>query len=191
MRKLLPGEFDWTNAAIERLKALWGEGLSASECGKRMGVSRNAVIGKIHRLGLSHKYRRPRERRPRMRSKPRPARLLETEQPVSKPPEMPQMRLNKRPLPFPPPASPPLPPPAPQYGSFDLLDLKPGQCRWPEGERPDYRFCGRPQTDQSSYCEAHHALAHNRGSQRDYDRAAEQALAGKLFTSRAGVDEAA
>src|SRR6187399_2181286 len=60
------GCMDWTDAAVARLKELWGEGFSASECGKRMGVSRNSIIGKIHRLGLSHKYRRPREGRRRM-----------------------------------------------------------------------------------------------------------------------------
>ena len=168
--------FDWSDAAIERLKALWAEGFSASECGKRMGVSRNSVIGKIHRLGLSGLHRRPRAPGPRRRRSdygtrrgPRtaPARLLETgEQQLSRP-------------------EPPSPP-GRQYWRT-LLDLKVGECRWPEGDS-DYTFCGAPQA-AGSYCGKHHALAHNRGSQRDFDRQAEQALAGKLFASRAGVME--
>jgi len=165
--------FDWTDAAIARLKALWAEGLSASEVGKRLGVSRNSVIGKIHRLGLSGKYRRPRERVRRMRAKAKPAQLLEIEQPVSSRPEMPQIRQDIRP------------------GSFDLLELRAGMCRWPEGDRAPYSFCGAPVAFDSSYCRKHYALAHSRGSQKDFDQAAEQALAGKLFASRAGVDEAA
>jgi hypothetical protein len=79
-------------------------------------------------------------------------------------------------------------PPGRQYWRT-LLDLKVGECRWPEGDR-HYTFCGAPQA-AGSYCAHHHALAHSRGSQKDYDQAAEQALAGKLFASRAGVDDAA
>jgi GcrA cell cycle regulator len=44
----------WTDERIEQLKILWGQGISASEIADTMGdVSRNAVIGKAHRLGLS------------------------------------------------------------------------------------------------------------------------------------------
>jgi hypothetical protein len=85
---------------------------------------------------------------------------------------------------------PPPPPPDPPSGSFSLLDLRHGQCRWPGPEdRAPWTFCGAPQAFDSSYCAEHHAMAHARGSQRDYDRQAEQALAGKLFTSRAGIEQ--
>ena len=43
---------DWTTEAIERLKALWAEGHSTAEIGRRMGISKNAVVGKAHRLNL-------------------------------------------------------------------------------------------------------------------------------------------
>ena len=44
----------WTNPRVESLKSLWLEGLSASQVAKQLGgVTRNAVIGKIHRLGIS------------------------------------------------------------------------------------------------------------------------------------------
>ena len=43
----------WTDERVEALRRLWGEGLSASQIAKQLGdVSRNAVIGKVHRLGL-------------------------------------------------------------------------------------------------------------------------------------------
>ena len=46
----------WTDDRVEKLKELWGEGLSASQIAKQLGgVTRNAVIGKVHRLGLSHR----------------------------------------------------------------------------------------------------------------------------------------
>ena len=43
---------DWTAQAIEQLKALWAEGHSTAEIGRRMGVSKNAIVGKAHRLNL-------------------------------------------------------------------------------------------------------------------------------------------
>ena len=46
-------DFDWNDAAISRLKALWAEGHSTAEIGRRMGISKNAVIGKSHRLDLA------------------------------------------------------------------------------------------------------------------------------------------
>ena len=42
----------WTDERIDELKQLWGEGLSAQEIGRKLGVTKNAVIGKAHRLGL-------------------------------------------------------------------------------------------------------------------------------------------
>ncbi len=43
---------DWNHAALERLRALWAEGHSTAEIGRRMGMSKNAIVGKAHRLDL-------------------------------------------------------------------------------------------------------------------------------------------
>lgn len=43
---------EWSVEAIDRLRALWAEGLSTAEIGRRMGISKNAVVGKAHRLNL-------------------------------------------------------------------------------------------------------------------------------------------
>ena len=50
-----PEKLAWTDERVELLKRLWSEGLSASQIAGRLahGVTRNAVIGKVHRLGLS------------------------------------------------------------------------------------------------------------------------------------------
>jgi len=196
-RKPNPGDYDWTDAAIALLTELWMSGYSSGECARRLGVSRNAAIGKLKRLGL---LGRDRPRLPIMARAP--AQLLEKQ--VSNAsitrslrncansqtaPQKPRKRQNQRPLPPPEPYQAPPPPPVPPVGSFNLLDLRHNSCRWPNGERPDYRFCGMPRVGESSYCSEHHAMAHSRGSQRDYDRAAEQALAGKHFFGRAGVME--
>jgi GcrA cell cycle regulator len=42
----------WTDERIEELKVLWAEGLTTGEIGKRLGISKNAVVGKVHRLDL-------------------------------------------------------------------------------------------------------------------------------------------
>jgi GcrA cell cycle regulator len=186
-RKPNPGDYDWTDAAIALLTDLWLCGYSSGECARRLGVSRNAVVGKLGRLNL---LRRDRPRLPIM------ARRVDIQLPtdfptvINRPPKKPRIRQNKRPLPPPEPYQAPPPPPLPPIGSFDLMDLRSGHCRWPCSDGfPPYKFCGAPQASQSSYCSLHFALAHNRGSQRDYDRAAEQALAGKHFFGRAGVME--
>lgn len=48
---------EWTPERTAALIALWGEELSTSEIGRRLGITKNAVIGKVHRLGLPQ--RRP------------------------------------------------------------------------------------------------------------------------------------
>jgi GcrA cell cycle regulator len=170
MRKPNPGETLWSDALVERLSELWLSGTTSGEIGRRLGISRSAVMGKLRRLDLLCRDRR--RPPPSMRS------------------QIPQMRTNTRPLPPPKPYKAPPPPPLPPIGSFDLMDLRSGHCRWPCSDGfPPYKFCGAPQASQSSYCSLHFALAHHRGSQRDYDRAAEQALAGKHFFGRAGVME--
>ena len=46
----------WTDERVELLKKMWADGQSASQIAKELGgVTRNAVIGKVHRLGLSNR----------------------------------------------------------------------------------------------------------------------------------------
>src|SRR4051794_2746720 len=61
----------WTADRVELLKKLWSDGLSASQIANELGnVTRNAVIGKVHRLGLSGRAKSPSSAAPRPR-KPR------------------------------------------------------------------------------------------------------------------------
>ena len=58
----------WTDERVELLKKLWADGLSASQIAAELGgITRNAVIGKVHRLGLSGRAKSPR-RPPRARA---------------------------------------------------------------------------------------------------------------------------
>src|SRR5213083_2484524 len=66
----------WTDDRVEQLKKLWEAGLSASQIAAELGnVTRNAVIGKVHRLGLSGRAKSPSSAAPRPR-KPRPAQQM-------------------------------------------------------------------------------------------------------------------
>src|SRR5437016_7824766 len=61
----------WTDERVELLKKLWADGLSASQIAAELGgITRNAVIGKVHRLGLSGRAKSPSSAAPRPR-KPR------------------------------------------------------------------------------------------------------------------------
>src|SRR5690242_21422252 len=84
----LEAAMGWTDERVETLKKLWLDGLSASQIAKQLGgVTRNAVIGKVHRLGLSGRaapsqparptYKPPRPVRPAVASQPAPRRVIE------------------------------------------------------------------------------------------------------------------
>src|SRR5215472_3967995 len=65
----------WTDERVELLKKLWQDGLSASQIAKQLGgVTRNAVIGKVHRLGLSGRAAPSKPARPQFKT-PRPVRV--------------------------------------------------------------------------------------------------------------------
>ena len=74
----------WSEDRVEQLKKLWEGGLSASQIAAELGnVTRNAVIGKVHRLGLSGRAKSPSSAAPRQR-KARPAQhMMRVSRPVS------------------------------------------------------------------------------------------------------------
>ena len=73
----------WTDERVELLKKLWADGLSASQiAGELGGITRNAVIGKVHRLGLSGRAKSPSSSAPRAR-KPR-SHMMRVQRPMSR-----------------------------------------------------------------------------------------------------------
>ena len=139
----------WTDPRIETLTALWRSGLSASQIARTLGgVTRNAVIGKLHRLGLAG------------RETPRPPRFIRAARTPTRPPQ--PRQLPRRPLPSRVDA-----PRAPErevidsVGAFDLAVLAPRACRWPIGDprAPGFGFCGAP-ASAGPYCEGHRRRAY-------------------------------
>jgi len=62
--------FEWTPERITMLMALWEEGLTASVIGERLGTTKNAVVGKVHRLGLPKRVTSNRAASTPLRKKP-------------------------------------------------------------------------------------------------------------------------
>ena len=178
----------WTDDRVEVLKKMWGEGQSASQIAKELGgVTRNAVIGKVHRLGLSNRAgsssaaTAKKEAKPKATSKTASAPKTKVEpktEPAIKPRPASEGKTN-----FPArrqiiPAGQPLPP-QPSANEISpealakvnevekkakkigLMELTERTCKWPVGDpaTEDFWFCGLPVQQGKPYCEAHVGVA--------------------------------
>lgn len=157
----------WTEDRVETLKKLWADGLSASQIAKQLGgVTRNAVIGKVHRLGLSG---RAAPSRPARRAAPRPSVARPSKpaapavaKPAAKKPATPATpRIVREVAPVETPE--PLEARRLENGEYaTVLTLREGMCKWPIGDPAgaEFRFCGHSTKPGSAYCEAHAAQAY-------------------------------
>ena len=141
---------DWNDERTAALKQMWLEGMSASQVARQLGgVSRNAVIGKVHRLGLNSREvpSRPRSLGGRPAG---PARARTT--------VVQARRVTPTSTPRPAPVRAPIRVFDPDVGpTASLLTLSPEGCRWPIGDpaEADFGFCGRERGGSGSYCEGH------------------------------------
>ena len=131
----------WTPQRTETLKRMWADGASCADIGRVVGKSRNAISGKIHRLGLSGRFT------PSFPVKDKTRVSRRTEQPHSAKKGKKAARVAKTPKPAPVDAT--------EAIAFD--DLQENQCRYFIGDGHTH-CCGKPTKDGSSYCEHHHAV---------------------------------
>lgn len=147
----------WTDERIETLKKLYDDGLSASQIAAELGgVTRNAVIGKVCRLGLQRTGVSQRLSRPQPRHKPQPRKTVtrltnhgnrfdyvEVKAPAPLPIEDGAIPVGQR---------------------CTLLDLTSKTCRWPIGTPgdKDFFFCGGPSDNNlgQPYCSYHSHAAY-------------------------------
>lgn len=143
----------WTPAQVERLRALWQEGLSASQISDRIGgLSRNAVIGKLHRLGLS----RGDNPKPRLAVGGRKAaRLYRKKGRKMRAAKASGARRVSAPVPQADAYVPPIMSETAPPNATALVDCRSDQCRWPYGDT-EFVFCPEEQIPGSSYCAGHH-----------------------------------
>src|SRR5258706_5297856 len=133
----------WTDERVETLKKLWAEGLSASQIAAALGgVTRNAVIGKVHRLGLSGRVKSPSSGAPRARKPRAHSHMLRVTRPsirgntalahAYEPDIEPEPEFIDNVIPL--------------GQRRSLLELTEETCRWPIGDpgQPDFFFCGGP-----------------------------------------------
>ncbi len=151
----------WTEDRVETLKKLWTEGLSASQIAKEMGegVTRNAIIGKVHRLKLSGRATPSRPPRPRAKPAPKPRATTST-------PRINNTPAVRREAPIAPPPLEPAPLPNGEFAT--VLTLTNHICKWPIGDpaTPEFRFCGRKSSAASPYCDSHASQAYQPQSRR-------------------------
>ncbi len=148
----------WTDDRVATLTKLWADGLSASQIAKQLGgVTRNAVIGKVHRLGLSGRAKpsnpkrktvttakstKPQIKTTRAPSAPRTPRIVAAAAPPAPPP------LDAKPM---------------ANGEFaTILTITDHMCKWPIGDpgKSDFRFCGRKTDPEEPYCVPHSQVAY-------------------------------
>ncbi|MBB3237594.1 GcrA family cell cycle regulator [Phyllobacterium endophyticum] len=169
---------NWTDERVEQLKKLWAEGLSASQIAAQLGgVSRNAVIGKVHRLKLSGRgkststqtrskkvnttasggHRSPGSlghMSSRVVNRSVGATALQTEystdlvaHTVTKTVTDVVVPISRR---------------------LELVQLSERTCKWPVGDplQPDFNFCGNDVGESGPYCTYHSRLAYQPASDR-------------------------
>lgn len=155
----------WDNATLKKLKALTGKGLSTSEIGKRLGMSKNAIVGKLNRLGWNakaggtsampakdaeHKKAPAAKKSPAKKAEPKPV-AKKMPPKVTKKTEAPKkidtkataknLATHQRII----------------QHSLEMANLRPNQCRWPIGD-PDsehFHFCGETVFIGKPYCYEH------------------------------------
>lgn len=167
-------KLSWTDERVELLKKLWTEGLSASQIAGRLGagVTRNAVIGKVHRLNLSGRVQQQRTAQPRAPRKQREPSLAPRAGGGGSLPSLPtagnaalkpMMRAEVHIRP----AALPEPQPLrlvdlPKDGRVTILHLSDKTCKWPIGDpgSEEFCFCGHGPREGSPYCEYHARLAY-------------------------------
>ena len=159
----------WTDDRVDTLKKLWTEGLSASQIAKELGgVSRNAVIGKVHRLGLESRQKATKDGEEASETIASSTAVeeeaeapAEASEPVSAPTiqaandSAPSQDLEDEvviPIPL----------------KLKLTELTERTCKWPIGDpmHDDFHFCGHEADEGRPYCEYHSTLAFQPASER-------------------------
>jgi GcrA cell cycle regulator len=172
----------WTDERVELLKKLWNDdGLSASQIAAEFGgITRNAVIGKVHRLGLSG-----RAKSPSAASRPRKPRLVSPYQRRTRPQHATRgnTALAAHAMPFL--EMEPEAEPEPEFldniipigQRCSILQLTEATCHWPVGDpaSPEFFFCGGKAATGTPYCGYHSRVAYQPAQDRRRDRRAARA----------------
>jgi GcrA cell cycle regulator len=164
---------NWTDDRVELLKKLWADGLSASQIAAELGgISRNSVIGKVHRLGLAGRAKSPASAMPRQRKPRSQGTVMRMSRPTIRgntvlaalqafePEFEPEPQVSENIIPI--------------GQRCTILELGEGKCRWPIGDpsAADFFFCGGKTIEGLPYCGYHARIAYQPAVDRRRDRRA-------------------
>jgi len=138
----------WTDESVERLRQMWSEGLTANEIAKKLGVTKNAIVGKVHRLCLTARPSPIKSKENEALSEDieqtgtnaaMSADLFENTSTAGK-----STSTNKK------------------IENIKLVDLDSHTCRWPIGDPrdEDFCFCGKKVRTGQTYCDEHSQMAY-------------------------------
>jgi len=153
---MIANEPTWTDERVALLKACFAAGLSCRQIANDIGVSRNAVIGKLSRLNLTRGKKAGDARRQARKDAPKG-------RGPGRPPKLRYLMLRAL-------QAEPLPAaddePIHREHCCSLLELSEARCRWPISTpgAPDFSFCGNPPVEGLPYCAGHTRLAYRPGS---------------------------
>lgn len=146
----------WTDEQVEQLRQMWVEGLSANEIAKKLGVSKNSIVGKVHRLCLQARPS-PIKRKdsvPEQQALPEaasenipPSEEVEEEKIEVSAPQSVSLKSVKK---------------NSGKNTVRLVELDSHTCRWPIGDPrdEDFCFCGKKVRTGQTYCDEHSAVAY-------------------------------
>ena len=143
----------WTEDRVALLKQLWGDGHTAAEIAQKLGgVTRNAVIGKAHRLKLSNRVS-PIQQNKKPANK-NVSRTKVVERASHQTPVVNKSAVVEKSK------------PVVSGDLYSLMDLQPRMCRWPSGDPKEegFGFCGAKSVSGIPYCEEHAKTAYQTSS---------------------------
>lgn len=142
----------WTDERVATLKKLWGEGRTAAEIAKELGgVTRNAVIGKAHRLKLSSRVspiQQNTKKSVKVASDVKKTVSKQQSAPKTAPRSRNKVNIDADKI---------------YHGEgYSLAELTEKMCRWPIGDPKDenFKFCGCPRVPGIPYCAEHAKVAY-------------------------------
>lgn len=167
----------WTDERVELLKRLWADGWSCSQIASELGgVSRNGVIGKVHRMNLVRRYHNrgtdgaatKKARKPRAKANLNVFRTPPVTESFSTAPIIEGDHLAHI--------------EAPTGPRVSILELSDKRCRWPIGEGRDVSYCGASPAPNKPYCPFHSRVAYQKPQKPD-ERTSERTHSRRNFAS--------
>ena len=138
----------WNESNVERLRELWDQGLPTAQIGKLLGFTKNAVVGKAHRIGLERRpspIRRTAVKPDRKKARSPIIPKLNFENTKEEVVEKQKPQKNFQPV----------------IKNLFTNSIKRG-CEWPDGhpDESDFKFCGKERFEDKPYCLEHCAIAY-------------------------------